>query len=148
MTNNFLKRSQQPAFNSGYSNLIDKSRIFRFSRVIKKTISSISLTEDIIWYDFYPRPIAHLLPLHPLFPPPPPSPHTHTTHTHTHTHVELLCFKFCVKDFNSSDFPDHIVDLVYILYDDRYQSEVLSSNKVKVMSLELMWQLTTWLVWW
>ena len=35
--------------------------------------------------------------------------------------------KFCIKVFNSSYFPDHMVDLVYILWDDRYTSKALFS---------------------
>ena len=35
---------------------------------------------------------------------------------------------FYVKDLNSSYFPDHMVDLVYIWCDDRYSSKVLFSN--------------------
>ena len=33
--------------------------------------------------------------------------------------------KFCMKVYNISYFPDRTMDLVYILYDDRYKSEVL-----------------------
>ena len=48
-----------------------------------------------------------------------------------------------VKFFQSLYFPDHLIDLVHIWYDDRYSSEVLFSNtqahylKVKVMDLEI-----------
>ena len=53
--------------------------------------------------------------------------------------------QFCVKVFECSYFPDHMMDLVPILYDDRYRSKALFSNapicaysfKVKVMDLEL-----------
>ena len=48
-----------------------------------------------------------------------------------------------LKFFKSLYFPDHLIDLVHIWYDDRYSSKVLFSNtlahylKVKVMDLEI-----------
>ena len=47
--------------------------------------------------------------------------------------------------FNSSYFPNHLIHLVHIWFDDRYRSKVLFSNtlthaydlKVKVMDLEI-----------
>ena len=50
---------------------------------------------------------------------------------------------FMLKLFKSLYFPDHLIDLVHILYDDRTSSKVLFSNtpayylKVKVMDLEI-----------
>ena len=35
---------------------------------------------------------------------------------------------FYVKVLNSSYFPDHVMDLVYTLYDDRYKSKMSFSN--------------------
>ena len=51
---------------------------------------------------------------------------------------------FTLKFFKSLYFPDHLVDLVHIWYDDRYSSKVLFSNtpahylKVKVTDLEIL----------
>ena len=42
---------------------------------------------------------------------------------------ELFIFKFCVKIFRTSLFPNPMMDLVHIWYDDRYWSKIL---KVKV----------------
>ena len=36
--------------------------------------------------------------------------------------------KFCVQVFNSSYFPDPMMAVVYILYDDRYRSKAIFSN--------------------
>ena len=50
---------------------------------------------------------------------------------------------FMLKFFKSLYFPDHMIDLVHIWYDDRYSSKVLCSNtpahylKVKVMDFEI-----------
>ena len=50
---------------------------------------------------------------------------------------------FTLKFFKSLYFPDHLIDLVHIWYDDRYGSKVLFSNtpahhlKVKVKDLEI-----------
>ena len=49
---------------------------------------------------------------------------------------------FTLKSFKNLYFPDHLIGLVHIWYDDRYSSKVLFSNtpayylKVKVMDLE------------
>ena len=51
---------------------------------------------------------------------------------------------FSLKFFTSLYFPDHLINLVPIWYDDRYSSKVLFSNtpaqylKVKVMNLEIV----------
>ena len=53
------------------------------------------------------------------------------SNTLTHTYdfkvrvTEFLCQSFA---FNSAYFPDHMMDLVYILYDDKYWSKVQFSN--------------------
>ena len=50
---------------------------------------------------------------------------------------------FTLKIFKSLYFPDHLINLVHIWYDDRYNSKALFSNiqahylKVKVMDLEI-----------
>ena len=36
--------------------------------------------------------------------------------------------KFGIKLFNSSYFSEHLMDLVYMLYVDRYRSKILFSN--------------------
>ena len=54
--------------------------------------------------------------------------------------------KFCIKVFKTSLFPNPLMDLVYIWYDDRYWSKILFSTiptpihalKVKVTDLELL----------
>ena len=51
-----------------------------------------------------------------------------------------------VKVFKSSYFPNHTMDLLHILFDDRYRSKVLFSNtnahaydlKVKVIDLQIL----------
>ena len=51
-----------------------------------------------------------------------------------------------VKVFKSSYFPNHTMDLLHILFDDRYRSNVLFSNtrvhaydlKVKVIDLKIL----------
>ena len=51
--------------------------------------------------------------------------------------------KFCVKVFRTSLFPNHIMDLGHVWYDDRYWSKILCSTiyipihglKVKVTDL-------------
>ena len=50
---------------------------------------------------------------------------------------------FTLKFFKILYFPDHLIDLVHIWYDDRYSSEILFSNtptyylKVKVMDFDI-----------
>ena len=50
---------------------------------------------------------------------------------------------FMLKFFKSLHFPDQLIDLVHIWYDDRYSSKVIFSNtpahylKVKVMDLAI-----------
>ena len=51
-----------------------------------------------------------------------------------------------VKVFKSSYFPNHTMDLLHILFDDRYRSKILFSNicvcaydlKVKVLDLQIL----------
>ena len=60
------------------------------------------------------------------------------------TDLELLCF--CVKVFTTSLFPNPVMDLVQVWYNDRYWSKILHSTiptpihdpKVKVTDLELL----------
>ena len=60
------------------------------------------------------------------------------------TDLELLCYSF-VLVFRTSLFPNPMMDLVHIWYDDRYWSKILHSTiptpihdlKVKVTDLEL-----------
>ena len=49
--------------------------------------------------------------------------------------------KFGVKVFNRSYFPDHVMDLVYILYDDRYRSKAIFSN-IPIYAYDLKVKLT------
>ena len=48
---------------------------------------------------------------------------------------------FTFKFFKSLYFPDHLINLVHVWYDDRYSSKVLFSNKpahyLKVMDLDI-----------
>ena len=37
--------------------------------------------------------------------------------------LELLFQSSALKFFNSAYFPDHMIDLIYIWYDDRYKSK-------------------------
>ena len=60
--------------------------------------------------------------------------------------LRSFMLKFCVKCFKASLFPNHMIDLIYILYDDRYWSKILCSTiptpshglKVKVTDLEFL----------
>ena len=53
---------------------------------------------------------------------------------------------YMLKVFKSSYFPNHKMDLLHILFDDRYRSKVLFSNtrihaydlKVKVKDLQIL----------
>ena len=57
-----------------------------------------------------------------------------------------LAPQFSIKVFKTSLFPNPLIDLVYIWYDDRYWSKILFSTiptpmhdlKVKVTDLELL----------
>ena len=61
------------------------------------------------------------------------------------TDLELLCLKFCIKVFRTFLFPNPMMDLVHVWYDDIYWSKILLSTiptpihdiNVKVMDLEL-----------
>ena len=62
------------------------------------------------------------------------------------TDFELLCLKFYIKVFRTSLFPNPMMDLVHVWYDDRYWSKILCGTihtpihdlKVKVTDLELI----------
>lgn len=56
-----------------------------------------------------------------------------STPTHMHDlQVKVMertfMLKFCVKDFKSSLFPNHYLDLFYIWYGNRYMSKVFLSS--------------------
>ena len=59
--------------------------------------------------------------------------------------LELLCISFALKVFRTSLFPNPMMDLVHVCYDDRYRSKILHSTiptpiydlKVKDTDLEL-----------
>ena len=64
------------------------------------------------------------------------------------TDLELLCQSFALKFFRTSLFPNPMMDLVHVWYDDRYWSKILHSAiptsihhcKVMVTDLELLCQ--------
>ena len=61
------------------------------------------------------------------------------------TDLELLCLHFTLNVFRTSLFPNPLMDLDHVWYDDRYWSKILHSAvpatihnlKVKVTNLEL-----------
>ena len=73
-----------------------------------------------------------------------PSPPPYIT-VRSWSQTELLCQSFALKVFRTSLFPNTMMDLVHVWYDDRYWSKILHSTiptpihdlKVKVMYLEL-----------